>query len=370
MPRTRYLPPRLGLAVALLLAGSQPAWAQPAPDRPAAAPTRPAADPARPAADPARPPAVTAQPWHKGVSATNKTRALALYNLGNTFFAKSQWAQALRQYNKAVVLWDHPGIRYNMAKCLMELKRYLAAYESLKLALRFGAAPLDPPRLYKEGQFLRGVLERMLARVRIVCRQPGVRVTLDGRPLFVGPGEQTRLLDPSQRHVVVATKAKHITVTRTVAPLPGRLTKVALRLMGLRKGLVMKRRWPRWLPWTVLAAGVAVAGVGIPLVLKAIGDFKDYDKAYDAWCHDDNGCLLSDRPTEIVDMHHKAVVSRALAVTFFSVGALGIAAGVALVVLNLPRAVSSEKPPPDRPRVTVLPTLGRGGGSVTLTLRF
>jgi hypothetical protein len=357
----------LGVTAAMLALGAAAAIAQPAPDRPRA----PAAPPRTPATAPERARPAEVGPWHKGVSTEHKTQALALYNVGNTFFAKSQWSAALVKYAVAVKLWDHPGIRYNMAKCLMELKRYLEAHASLKLALRFGAAPLDPPRLYKEGRFLMGVLNRLLVRVRIVCHQPGVRVTLDGRLLFVGPGEKTRLMDPAKRHVVVATKRKHITVTRTLAPLPGRLVVVTLKLMRLKKTLVMKRRWARWMPWTVLAAGAAVAVAGIPMVLKAVADFKEYDKGFDAWCHEPAGCFLSDRPPDLVDKHDKALVSRALAVTLLAVGGVGIATGVTLVILNIPRAMSPERAPrPSKPRVSLVPTVRRGGGSVTLTLLF
>ena len=310
-------------------------------------------------------------PWHKGVSPADKTKALALYQVGNAFFAKSQWSAALVKYAAAVKLWDHPGIRYNMAKCLMELKRYLESYLSLKLALRFGAAPLDPPRLYKEGKFLVGVLERLLARVRIVCNQPGVKVTLDGQPLFEGPGEKTRLIDPAKRHVVVATKHKHITVTRTLAPMPGRLTVVKLELMKFKKTLIMKRRWARWIGWTVLAAGVALAGVGAPLVVRGANGFDKYDEAFNAWCTNPAGCLLSDRPASLAQKFDRAGVDLAVGAVMASLGAVGITVGITLIILNIPRAVSPEKPTgPNQKRITVLPAFHRRGGSVTVTLSF
>jgi len=325
-----------------------------------------------PTAAPARKrPAPRPSPWHKGVSTENKTKALALYNVGNTFFAKSQWSAALVKYAAAVKLWDHPGIRYNMAKCLMEQKRYLEAHHSLKLALRFGAAPLDPPRLFKEGRFLLGVLERLLARVRIVCPQAGVRVTLDGQLLFVGPGEKTRLMDPTQRHVVEATLTRHITLTRALAPLPGRLTVVTLRLMKLKKTLVMKRRWARWIGWTVLAAGVALAGGGVPLLVDGNRSIAAYDDRFNLWCTNAAGCLLSERPRELVKLWNRSVVNQALGAVFIVLGSAAITTGMTLIFLNVPRAISPEGAPrPKSQRITLVPAIHRGGGSVTLAIRF
>ncbi len=366
---------KIAWALPILLVATTTAQAQPAPDRPRTPSDAPRPTPDTTAPRPLpettapRPPAAP-KPWHKGVSPANKTKALSLYNVGNSYFAKSQWSAALREYAAAIKLWDHPGIRYNMAKCLMELKRYLEAYRSLKLALRFGAAPLDPPRLFKEGTFLLGVLNRLLARVRIVCRQPGVRVTLDGHALFTGPGEATRLMDPAKRHLVMATKHKHITQTRSLALLPGRVTTVTLKLMRVKKNYVMKRRFKTFIPWVVLGAGLVVAALGTPFVLQAIKEFDVYDRRFDAWCQDAQGCAPSDRPASLVKQYDKGALNYGVAIAFFALGGAGIAAAVTLVILNMPRAVRVEGPRRAKPRVSVLPTIGPGSGSLTLTMRF
>ena len=74
------------------------------------------------------------KPWVAGVSDESKAAAKILLDAGNARFIEHDYTGALDRYKAAVAKWDHPAIRFNMA---------VEASESLKLALKFGAAPLE-----------------------------------------------------------------------------------------------------------------------------------------------------------------------------------------------------------------------------------
>ena len=84
------------------------------------------------------------KPWAAGVSAENQKAALDLYNDGAKAFGDADYKDALATYTRALALWDHPAIRYNIAVCLINLDRPVEALDNLEHAMRFGAAPLGP----------------------------------------------------------------------------------------------------------------------------------------------------------------------------------------------------------------------------------
>ncbi|MFH2007809.1 MAG: hypothetical protein ABI333_14600 [bacterium] len=341
----------------------------------------PAAD-AAPADDPltakpppnARPAPEPVKPWAKGVPAARRSEALRLYKQGNKFFEDSQYAQALAEYRKAVELWDHPAIRYNIAVCYVNLERPLAAHRNLLRALRFGKAPLKAH--YKQAQTYLRLLTGRLARLEVRCSVPGARVTLDGRLLFVAPGSATRTLIVG-KHVLVATKPKHVTETRTVSLFPRKRVKVTLAPLPITKVFTLKRRWKRWIPWTILGIGVAVAATGIPLAFMADSTFKQYNKDFERECPD--GCLPADRSTALQDLRSRGELERGFAITMLGLGGAVLATGITLVLLNLPRTVRTNVNRKHRDttataaaadRLILHPAVGPGQVSLTTGIRF
>jgi hypothetical protein len=59
------------------------------------------------------------RPWAKGVSQDQQRAAIALFEAGNGLLKESIFLKAVENYRKALALWDHPGIHYNLALALL-----------------------------------------------------------------------------------------------------------------------------------------------------------------------------------------------------------------------------------------------------------
>src|ERR1043165_10264928 len=78
-------------------------------------------------------------PWAAGVSDAHKLEAKRLLDEGNARFVEHDYVAALDRYTKAIAEWDHPAIRFNVVRCLIQLDRPLEAYDQLQRALAYGA---------------------------------------------------------------------------------------------------------------------------------------------------------------------------------------------------------------------------------------
>jgi hypothetical protein len=294
------------------------------------------------------------RPWAAGVSDDEQARALEIFKVGNASFTEGRHAEALARYREAITHWDHPAIRYNMAVALVHLDQPLAAYAELERGLRYGAEPLGE-ELHAEGLTYRKLLRGQLAELRVVCKEQGAEVMLDGQRLFVGPGEATRTVLPGA-HQLGAIKRGFLTESRAVTVLPGKQTVEEVKLVPLGSATRLERRWARWKPWAVVGAGAALAVLAVPLKIKAESDMDDYDAEIQRTCP--SGCPTSSLPGPVRDLHDQAVLEDRLALGGFVVGGAAAIAGVVLVVLNQPRAVE------------IAPRPGPNGATLSATFRF
>src|SRR5690349_13378475 len=187
------------------------------------------------------------KPWATNVPADKQHDALDLYQKGNAYFELAQYKEALAEYERALVLWDHPGIRYNAAVCLINLDRPVEAYENLLAALRFGDAPLGAD-LYKQGISYKKLLANQVAELEVQSADTGAAISLDGKPLFDAPGSATRHVTTKDQHQLVAQKRGYETETRVIQLRPGPKTTlvIKLNLLSTRK---LVRRFTWWKPW-------------------------------------------------------------------------------------------------------------------------
>jgi hypothetical protein len=304
--------------------------------------------------------APTDRPWAAGVSEEDQQRALGIFKEGNTLFAELQHAEALAKYREALKVWNHPAIRYNAAVALINLDKPLDAMEELESSLRFGEAPLGA-ETYKQALIYKKLLSGQLAELDVTCDEPGAEVVLDGAPLFVAPGKTSRRLLPGA-HSLVARKNGFLTETRSLQLVPGHLSSETVKLQNLSTlPTHTVRRWALWKPWTVFAAGVAVALIGLPLILDAKSNFDTFDSEISRLCP--NGCSSSQLPTTVLEADSRARAENAAAIAMFSIGGAAAAAGAVLLILNQPRIEAAP-----RPAVTVAPALG--GGSFGLTAKI
>jgi hypothetical protein len=298
--------------------------------------------------------------WTDGVSEEKQKAAFEKFTAGNELFVKDEWKAALALYLEALALWDHPNIRYNAAVCLIKTDDLVDAYTHMKAALRFGMGPLTK-ELHDQGQTYMKMLAASVAHLEVRCDHPGARVTLDGKVLFdTCPTVAEEHLVAAGKHQLVSEKPGYRTETREiVAPGGGRETIVIV--MELEGSRTLTRRWPRWLPWVVIAGGGAVGLASVPLWFAADRKLEQYDNDVADTCRPKNGCPAGDPDL----IPHEATRSagrryNALAISATAVGAAAIATGVVLVVMNQPRLGG----------LTVTPEVGPDRAGASLTLRW
>jgi tetratricopeptide (TPR) repeat protein len=299
------------------------------------------------------------RPWAEGVSDEQQLEALRLLEEGNRQFELAQRAMALATYRRAIAVWDHPAIRYNIAVALIDQDQPLEAYENLELALRYGQEALLEDQ-YAQGLTYRKLLLGQLAQLQVVCGEPGARVLLDGRELLVGPGEVTRVLLPGE-HSLVATKAEYLTATRTVNLVAGRTETATLALVAVPRAVETRRRWAAWKPWAVVGAGAAVALAGVPLRLLAASTMDDYERAFTAACP--QGCVEDQIPSAARDLRSRARLESGVAIALFAAGGATLAGGVVWMIANQPRPVHDRQ-------VALVPVVGMGGAGLSVVGSF
>lgn len=319
-------------AVACLLAlVAQPVGAQPAP-----------AEPAAPTAS-AVPQADASRPWAAGVPASEQALAIQMYAAGNREFSESRFTQALASYREAIRHWDHPAIRFNMAVCLINLDQPLDAHDNLERALAHGEPPLGPDA-YGQALTYRKLLAGQLGRLTISCRQPGMRISVDGKPLFTGPGTIDQVVMPGD-HQVVATQAGFLTDSKTLVAVAGKVASYEVHSIAIATGPVMVRRWPVWQPWVVLAGGAALAAAGAWSYSAAANNFERYDQIIAMRCA--QRCT-AEKLASFSDLRHyedHGNTERDAAYALFAVGGAAVLGGVVGLILNLPDVKSDGVEP-------------------------
>ena len=165
-------------------------------------------------------------PWSAGVTEAAKAAATRKLDAGNQLFLDKKFGEALAVYREAVAAWDHPAIRFNIVRCLIQLDRPVEAAENLAQALRYGAEPLEAA-VYTEALAYEKLLAKQVGSLEIACTQAGVDVTLDGQRIRTCPFTEQRQIAPG-RHQVLATHAGFVPVTREVVIIGGERQRIAL----------------------------------------------------------------------------------------------------------------------------------------------
>ena len=196
-----------------------------------------------------------AQPWAEGVTDSQRAEAQARLEEGNALFLKQSYKEALEEYQAALRAWDHPSIRFNIVRCLIQLDRSVDAYDNLREALRYGAAPLEE-NVYREALSYEKLLANEVAEVEIACTQQGVQVLLDGRDLLACPGRSTRRVTPG-KHGVVANKAGFLTMTSELKVLGGSREALDITLLPVTRATKVVHRWSQWIRGSCSVAGSA-----------------------------------------------------------------------------------------------------------------
>jgi tetratricopeptide (TPR) repeat protein len=275
-------------------------------------------------------------PWTIGVSQGRQKRARALYQAGNRLLADSLFSAAVAKYRAALQHWNHPGIHYNLALALVSLDRPIEAYESVVEALRYGPDALQPNE-YRRALDYRRMLRRQLAEVEVVCQEPGAIVTLDGKPLFIGPGRLGTLVLPGQ-HQLAASKPRYITTSQVVTLGGASRTRLELHLLAEHEATVRVRRWPSWTPWAVAGLGLGTGAAAAALHWQSDVNARRLNELVPVYCS--QGCPTY--PPVLRALHGRASWQRDGAYAGYATTAALLATGTLLAYLNRPQAVENR----------------------------
>lgn len=280
-------------------------------------------------------PAIADRPWAEGVSAERQAKALGLFQEGNTLFEESKYSLALARYREAIDVWDHPAIHYNASVALIHLDQPLVASEHLEAALRWGAAPFEV-KTFEQAQVYQKLLSGQIAELEVSCTEPGAEVLLDGERLFIGPGTARRRLHPGP-HQLAARKQGFVTEATAVELEAGRLHREAVTLRAIGAVPVkLVRRWPTWVPWSVLGAGLVVGLVGVPVMVDGQAQLERFDSDLARLCP--AGCTQSQIPRTVFSSRVTGNAENITAIGLLAAGGALIATSVVLIGMNTPRA--------------------------------
>jgi hypothetical protein len=311
-------------------------------------------------------------PWSVGVTDAQKAEAQTFLDAGNALFLDKKYAEALEKYKAAVGAWDHPAIRFNIVRCLIQLDKPVDAFDNLKLALKFGAAPLEEA-VYAEALSYDKLLSNQIADLAVACSQPGVKITLDGQPLGTCPAKETRRVSPGQ-HQIVGTKQGFLTRTIEVVAIGGKQQSAMISLDPLEKAALIEHRWAQSVPWGVFIGGFAVAGFGGLVNVSAAQDMDRYDASVARNCPtvackvspsgpDDPGPFV---PSADAELKGRAELKTAIGVSLMVVGGATIATGAVMLYMNRGRTVYPETIERMTPSISPM----QGGATFTLSGAF
>ena len=298
-------------------------------------------------------------PWARNVRPEEQAAARELFRKANELLQDSNFAEAAKTYREALDVWNHPAIHYNRALALMPLDQPLEILQHLEAALKHGAEPLgvqkfDYARSYKD------LLEKQQVRLVITCDTPGAVVTLDGKPLFVGPNRYEGLVRAGD-HTIIATKEGFWPTEKKGPLLPG-TREVDLKLYTEKQLTGYRTQWPAWRPWAVAGAGAAFLAGGGLLHLQARDRFTSFDGAINK-C---GGCVPESTVTARLDDGSNL---QKLAYGSYAVGGAVLLTGAVLLFLNQPQ---SYRMSPDQLEgaASVSAFIGNGSAGATATFHF
>lgn len=265
--------------------------------------------------------------WHQGVSAENKQKALELFQEGKKLNEQLLLGEALDTYEKALSYWEHPQLRFYLARVQKRIGLPLVAHENLKKSLAWGPGALDPEQATEAQALIRELEQKELGAIAITCEDNDVNVLLDGKAWHWRPNAAHRMLLPGD-HVVTALKKGHYTLVKSISVVAGKEIAGVVHLSA--DSMQTKRRWAIWKPWGVIGAGAAIAAIGVGLRSAAKADYDETNTRLSATC----GPSCSPDTT---DPYGSGRMKNGFAMGALVVGGVGFLGGAAMLLLNLPQ---------------------------------
>lgn len=296
------------------------------------------------------------KPWNRGIPVATRQAARDSFLEGNRLFNIPLFTRAAEKYIAALDKWKHPAFYFNLALAQLNLSQDVDAHDNLKQALKYGWEPLGADQ-YKEAQKQLQEVERQLGRIQITCPTPGAEVTLDGAAVFTGPGSYEGWAT-AKAHEITAKKSDYLPQARRLFISSGELKTLDLRLVTLSEAADTGRRWAVWKPWTVVAAGVAIAASSGLLHAVAARNFSDYDHRFQQQaCAMSGGCTMSEIRMDLNAQLSRTMQEQHIAVSGYITSGAVISAGVVLLYLNRPRLPEQNSTSSSPKGIAVIPTM-------------
>lgn len=268
---------------------------------------------------------------YRDVSEANEKAALAAFREGNDQFNDNFFKKAAEKYRQALGHWDHPAIHYNLALALINLDQPIEVYEQLNKALQYGPDPLEKDKYDHAKEYLR-LVEGQLADIEVSCNQPGAKISVDNKEVFVAPGKYTSKVRVG-RHTFHGDKEGYNARIETPFVGPGEKLRLELKVYTDPELTRYHRRWPTrtWVPYTVIGAGVALAATGALLQLSAQSSFDAFDDQIAKCNTPDAGCKISETNQSELDAGN---TKRTLGYVGYGVAGAALATGAILLWVN------------------------------------
>jgi tetratricopeptide (TPR) repeat protein len=285
-------------------------------------------------------------------------RAEALFAEGSTLFEQWQFVHAEQKYREALTHWEHPVIFLYLSRTLEKQGHLESAYETLQEALRRDPALLssEDAQVAKE---LRTGLESRLAQIEVHCAEAGAEVSIDGVPWFTAPGPQRKMLRPGQ-HVIITKKAGYFPVTEVATLLPGKQTRVEVRLSV--DEIRVERRWRLRTPWMIVGGGAVTSLLGGLVLRQAMNDYAAFGKALEP-CQGQFSCNQIS-----TQRHDSGAWKDTVGTSLLIAGSAAALLGAAGVLLNQPRSYRSE--PAEGAKFDFAPLVSGDGAGISALITF
>ncbi|XYI02801.1 PEGA domain-containing protein [Sorangium sp. So ce1128] len=251
-------------------------------------------------------------------------RAQALFNDARKLHRRMMLAEARAKYEEALAAWEHPELRFYLGRVLKSMGLPLSAYDNLRRSLRWGPGSLDPEMEQEARAAMRALVEQELAVIQVRSDEPGATVLLDGNFWFLGPGAERRTVMPGE-HIVTARKSGYFTIVKPITVLTGKEASVQVDLRV--DAVVTRQRWPAWVPWATLGAGVILGVAGGGLMWHA----RANEPTCAPWCS-----------AEFADEYDRRLLENGLGIGVLVAGGATVITGTVLLFMNRPASYRTE----------------------------
>ncbi|WP_394848082.1 PEGA domain-containing protein [Pendulispora brunnea] len=298
----------------------------------------------------------------------NADEAQMRFKRGLELYDEQDFQNALIEFRRAYELQPTYKILYNLGQVCFQLTEYACALRNFEKYLKEGGPNVASDRRAEVERDI-AKLQTRIGRIEIVTNVPGVDITIDDTYIGKTPLDASVPVGAGRRKIT-ATKEGRAPLTRIVEVAGTESTRVQLDMVSNVTTVTAPETPSKWTTWStvgvIAAGGLAAVGAttGI-LALKASSDLKDSRFAGNT----------PDSSTE----NQQSKVKTLSVVTDVFIGAAIATLGTTLILTLTrdPKPEEAEEKPEEKKAARALPkrpslqmNVGVGPGSVMLGGRF